>query len=177
MGDKQSLRAISEELLTIMDQAENATDPGEYDLVAKMDELTEKLNGKMDGVLDYIFKLMGDVEGISVKINYLSKAREVKQKRIDKLQNYIKLVLSRQGIVEMDTSEHLIRLAKNPPKVDITSEADIPKEYFRYKLQTVKPIKDYVEYMELQKQPAEDGVVYKFTDDIDKVAIKAALST
>lgn len=181
MGEKQSLRAISEELIHIMDQAEQAaindegSDTQSYDLVAKMDELMDKLNGKVDGVLDYIMKLQGDVEGVAVKIAHLMEAKRLKEARIEKLQKYLKLVMVRQGLVEMDTGEHILKLRKNPPKVDITNEHEIPKVFYKYTVETKKSIATYEDYIEMQERPGEDGITYKFKDTLDKAMIKQAI--
>lgn len=186
MTEKTSLRALSMELVNLMDRAEEAAiedaeraDGVEsFDLGAAMDDLMERMEGKMNNLIDYIFHLSGDISAIDAKIKHLQAVKKTKTNRIAKLEGYLKRVMDMQGVVELDTGEHLLKLKKNPAALEIKDATKIPKEYYVCSIITKTSNLSYEEVEKWKAITAEnpkEGVEHIFNQDIDNAMVKDAL--
>lgn len=178
--EKTSLRALSMELVTLMDRAEEATTDGEepFNLEEAMDALMEKMSGKMDSLIDYIFHLSGDIAGIDAKIKHLQDVKKIKTNRIASLERYLKRVMDMQGVVEMDTGEHILKLKKNPVAMEIVDATAVPKQYYNYAMVTTMvniTAEELERYKAITKENPKEGVEYVFTEELDKAVIKEVL--
>lgn len=180
MTEKQSLRAIGEELIALMEKADNLEEGEEFNLEAELDALTAKLDGKLGNILDYMFKLAGDIEGINAKVKHMQEVATIKSKRIGQLQNSLLRFMDAQGLVKLDLGEHMLQIKKNPPAVDITNELEIPDTYKKYVMET-KTVnmtrEERDKYQAISEKNQNENVKRDFSASLDKKAIMDAIKS
>jgi hypothetical protein len=176
---KKSIWSIDEKLVNLMDRMEedenNGKDTIGIDFQGEMEKLLGQLEDSAGGVVDYIFKLQGDIAGIDAKAAAIAVCKKSKQNKIKKLENSLRFIMDKQGLMEIDTGENVIKLQKNPPSVDVTQESAIPKKYFKCSSMKMR-IYDTYDMYSMDKEKNEgiivDNVAWTFNEKLDKKAVK-----
>lgn len=186
MTEKTSLRALNLELVALMEKAEEAAIADaekadgtvSFDLGAEIDALMERVDGKINNVIDYMFHLTGDITAIDAKIKHLQEVKKTKAKRIASIEAYLKRVMDFQNVIEMDTGEHLLKLKKNPAALEIVDATKIPKTFYNFSMVTKVSNLTHEElekYKALTAENPKEGVEHVFNEEIDNAMIKDAL--
>lgn len=128
------LYEITDQYAAVIDMLDSCEDQTE------IEDTLESIEAAFDQKVENIVKLIRSKE--AEKEAVLNESKRLKEradkitKSIDFLKEYIKREMQNIGKEKVESTLFNIKLAWNPPKVDIHDESQIPQEYF-----TVKEIK------------------------------------
>ena len=119
-------------LADLISQLEHTDDP---EIVAMfedaIEEAGEHFRDYVVQCLDVCADLAMSVEAIETEIERLQLLKQERKSRCHRLQESVQRYMEMAGNTEIVTDLYTVKLRKNPPKVDITDELVIHKEYKR----------------------------------------------
>lgn len=80
---------------------------------------------KADNIITYIKSLRYESEAIKQEVKNLQDRAKAKEKKADKLQEYLYSTLKSMKLKEFETTKHHIKIKNNPPKLNIKDEAKL----------------------------------------------------
>lgn len=77
-----------------------------------------------------------EAEAMAMKIaeERIKARRQAIENKVARMKDYLKTNMERCGITEISCPEFVVRIRKNPPRVVVDSENDIPPEFVREKV-------------------------------------------
>lgn len=127
-----SLYEINAQIEAVLDRLYEEVDEetGEVseDVLGELETLKAERDAKLDNIGAYIKNLEADVTAIKAEMDNLKKRKEVKERKIERLKEYVKQDLMYHGEAKKETARaaYSFRTSK---KVEITDEALIPKDF------------------------------------------------
>lgn len=108
-------------------------------------ELIERMEGALEekavALSSYIKNLEAEKDAIATAKNNMAEREKRLSKRLTYLLDYLQTNMERTGITEITRSAYFtIKLKKNPPKVEILDEAEIPVDYIKTKVVTTSSV-------------------------------------
>lgn len=148
-----NLYDIKEELLTAI---EYGCDPetGEqlegYDLENKLNELSMKLDDKIENIGAYIKNLRADSDAFGNEIDVLKNRKKAIDNKINRLTEYLSKFMKDNEIDKLSTPKVKISFRKSQ-KVNVTDINKLPKKFISEKV-TIEPIKTLLkQYLKTNK--------------------------
>lgn len=113
----------------------------EDELKAKLEEVKEHIEDKVENVGKFVLSLEAGITAIKSEEERLSSRRRVIESRIDWLKNYLlqEMTLADLEKVKRDVLTVLVRL--NPPSVNVLDPESIPQQFRRVIPETWQPDK------------------------------------
>lgn len=111
---------------------------------ALLDELTGSIDVKVTNIAMVVKQLESEKEAIAAEVRRLQDKKKTRENKVDRLKAYMLEGMRLAGIQKTTDVRAAVRIQKNPPKLHILNEEDIPSVYFtpqRPKLDT-SSIKD-----------------------------------
>lgn len=97
---------------------------------AALNEVGEEIETKAENIAKLIKSIEVDVTGYREEEKRLSNRRRTLENRIVELKEYLDEAMRATGRDKIKGKVFTIGFQNNPPSVDVTSEKDIPKQYF-----------------------------------------------
>lgn len=133
------LYEITEDFERLMDM-EITTDEDAAAMMALLEESQERFEDKVEGVLRVRQMLKGEVETIANEIDRLRQQKDAREKKIDKLMEYLRFHLEKMNMSEVKTATFKVKRVASKPVVIIEEDATLPPEFVVEKT-TVTPDK------------------------------------
>lgn len=102
---------------------------------ATIDQLSDSGNKKSIATAMWIENVKVQQAGITEAIKRMQDRKKRLEKVIEDREQYLKDNMERLGISHIHCPYFDIKLKKNPPKVDILNESEVPEEYMRTKIE------------------------------------------
>jgi hypothetical protein len=93
-------------------------------------ELTTSLEAKAEGIAVFSDRLQAFVDYCKKEENRIAAHRKAADARIGNIKSYLKRAMETAGRDELQVGSHTVKIKKNPPKVAIDNEEEIPARYF-----------------------------------------------
>ena len=121
------------------------SDPGDEYFKDTMEALELTFDAKATGVCAYIGNLEAMVGSIKEAEKKMAARRKKLQKNAEGLKQYLIKNMERLNMNKIETSQFVATIKKNPPKVVINDEDEVPEEY------CVKQVKWIVDKAKIKK--------------------------
>jgi len=125
-----TLYEIKEEYLSALIEL---TDLDDEAVVDTLDALKGTLKVKSANVAKFTEHLKNTIQGMKEAEQRIAQRRKTIERKIARLQQYIKEAMESTGILKIETNEIELTIVKNPPRVAIGMEKGIPDKYFNTK--------------------------------------------
>lgn len=135
-------RKIAEAIEKLFDSVDEETGEVDAGSAKELDELQEARNAKLDGCGAYIKNLDAEVEALKAEAKKLTERARIKQNRADRLREYVSMALTSAGQDKFE-SNRVVFSFRTSQQVRITSEAELPEEYWKTKTEK-SPDKDAI---------------------------------
>lgn len=100
-----------------------------------LESIEEVIEEKVSNGVYVIRNMESDVVAIDEEIKRLTERKARIQKGTERLKDYLLANMVVSGTKEVKNPLFTVKVAKNPPKVNVLNEADVPKQYMK---ETVK---------------------------------------
>lgn len=127
--NKLTLYQISEKFLELF----NKDDLSEEEKLEQGNELALMLRNKAESIVGYNFTLESNKNVLKQEINRLTELYKSTEKQQDKFNEYVKIIMEKLNLSEINTPIGKIKIKKNPVCVDIYDEKIIDKKYIEKK--------------------------------------------
>jgi hypothetical protein len=134
------LYEITDQYKNIADLLDDPTMPTE-DISAALTVIEGDLQAKASNCAVMLQGMDTDIDVLKAEEKRLSERRKSIEGRRDWLKSYVKEQMERINMPKIKTPTFTLAIQNNPPKVDITSEKDIPTKYLTIIPQTTVPDK------------------------------------
>lgn len=124
-------RAIQEALNSLVD--EETGEVSEEGLQA-LEQLQVGLDQKLDNIGCLCKNLQAEAEALKAEEAVLKKRRESKEKKVDRLKEYMLSVMQNQGMVKHE-SVRVVASLRRSVAVCVEQESDIPAQYIKEKVE------------------------------------------
>ena len=124
---------VTKDLEDFLDEAE----PDDDFFADTMESLKVTWDAKAGGVSSYIGNLEAMTKAIKTAEKEMADRRKAITKKVDWLKGYLIQNMERVGIDKIETSHFVVKIKKNPPKVVINNEEEIPEEFWEKQVKWV----------------------------------------
>lgn len=125
MGTELKLYEIAPEFAQLVEKDDLTEDD-----MQRLDDLGHALEVKADNIASVTDKLEAFVELCKSEEQRISSRRRAVESRISWVKKYLQDCMETAGVYEIEIGTRKIALQKNPPKVVVDDEEQIPNEYF-----------------------------------------------
>lgn len=131
----------------------------DYDLQAKLDELSMKLDDKIENIGCYIKNLKSDAEALKQEKLNLAQRQKVVENKVEGLTKYLSNFMKMNEIPKFETPKVKLSFRKSTT-VDITDLSKVPQEYIKDRELKDSDVKktDIKNYLKVHKDEKIDGV-------------------
>lgn len=126
---------------------EQAEEDGSFDARLKLilDAVQEEFNDKIDGCCRILAEFDRRNESCKAEMDRLKKRAQSITNRTESLKNYMLDAMRATGQSKVETDLFTVAIRKNPPKVEILDEDDIPERFIEIRTEEVVRKKEIVE--------------------------------
>lgn len=98
-----------------------------------LESLSGNLQEKCTNVAKFVLNTEANAENIKAAAGIMLARAAVAQNRADRVREYLKGQMERTGVHKIECPWFVLAIKKNPPKVEITDEAAVPRQYWSQK--------------------------------------------
>ena len=111
------------------DALENLTDLDDQAVIDTLESLEGEFKLKSSNVAKYIKNLENTLDGMKEAESNMHQRRTSLENKVAHMRKYLKDNLEKSGLNKIDTPDISISMQKNPYKVIITNETEIPSDF------------------------------------------------
>ena len=111
------------------DALENLTDLDDQAVIDTLESLEGEFKLKSSNVAKYIKNLEHTLDGMKEAESNMNQRRTSLEKKINHMREYLKNNLEKSGLKKIDAPDISISIQKNPYKLIITNETEIPSDF------------------------------------------------
>ena len=115
------------------DALENLTDLDDQAVIDTLESLEGEFKLKSSNVAKYIKNLENTLDGMKEAESNMHQRRTSLEKKINHMREYLKNNLEKSGLKKIDAPDISISIQKNPYKLIITNETEIPSDFIEKK--------------------------------------------
>ena len=117
-----TLYEISDQYAAFLSAVESGEIPEEA-IADTLDAIDGEFTDKADNIACFIKSLLAEKQAIKAEIDVLNERAEAKQRKADKLTDYLYQMFKLSGKTKIETARNVMSIRKNPPRVEIDDEA------------------------------------------------------
>ena len=120
------LYEVTKDIEEFLDEA----DPNDEFFMDTKETLNVVWEAKAGGVSAYVGNLEAQVTAIKNAEKNMANRRKSILKKVEWLKTYLMDNMERLGIEKIETDEFVVKIKKNPPKVVINNEEEVPEDFW-----------------------------------------------
>ena len=110
------------------------TDIEDDAVVDTLDSLKGTLEAKSENVIKYTQNLDATIDAMKQAEKAMSERRKKLERRSTSIKEYVKKVMSKNGITKIETVHFDLSVKKNPPKIVVDDYSLVPTIYFKQRV-------------------------------------------
>ena len=149
------LYELTEQYNMLLEMLQDDMDSEQLNIM--VDGMEGKIEEKIENTVKVMRSLEADAAAIDEEIKRLTKRKTVIGNNVQSLKNNVEMTMRNLNIEQVKGALHTISFKKNPPKLNVISESNIPYEF--YSEPVVEPKLDRKKLLDALKAGLElDGV-------------------